>query len=64
MSEAHANKIRDPNIGLKISLAKKGKGIGRKHSPEQLAKMKISQMERRLKEFEAGLITSLGTKRR
>lgn len=60
MSEAHSNKKRDPSIGLKISEAKKGKGVGRKHTPEQLAKMKIAQMARREKEFEAGLITTLG----
>lgn len=60
MSEAQANRKRDPSIGLKISEAKKGKGVGRKHPPEQLAKMKIAQIARREKEFEAGLITKLG----
>lgn len=60
MSEVRIGKTRDPSIGLKISEAKKGKGVGRKHPPEQLAKMKIAQMKRREKEFEAGIITKLG----
>lgn len=52
MSEAQSNRTRDPSIGLKISAAKKGKGVGRKHPPEQLAKMKIAQIKRREKQLE------------
>ena len=52
MSEAQANRTRDPSIGLKISQAKKGKNIGRKHPPEQIAKMKVAQQNRRAKELE------------
>lgn len=63
MSEAQLDRKRDSSIGAKISAAKKGKGIGRKHPPEQLAKMKLAQQARRLKEFEAGLVTCLGARK-
>lgn len=43
---------RDPEIGKKISKAKKGKRTGKKHPPEQLAKMRLAQQARRAKELE------------
>lgn len=52
MREARLGIPRDPKIGLKISAAKKGKGIGKNHPPEQLIKMKIAQQIRRAKELE------------
>jgi group I intron endonuclease len=54
MSEAHTNRKRDPLIGLKISAAKKGKGVGRKLSEETKVKMRLVQMKRREKEFNEG----------
>lgn len=53
MSATHSGRKRPANIGVLISAAKKGKGMGRKMPEETKANMRIAQQARRNKEFAA-----------
>lgn len=59
MSASQKARKRHPDIGKKISAAKKGKGVGRKLSEETKSKMKLAQIKRRDLEFSKNVISVL-----
>jgi len=59
MSNSHKNRIRSPDIGIKISKAKKGKGLGKVTPEETKIKMRKAQKERRDKELIPSIVNIL-----